>query len=352
VVMPGFVDCCTQLVSGPARLVDYEMRLAGASDLEIAQAGGGTMGLAHSMQELSFRALEALAVRALEDAVRHGTTAIEVRSGFGLTEAGETKILRVHASLQKYTVSVISTLLCTGAASGYEDRLNEYLDWMCSHLLPLVKRRKLAEFAAIRCDPGSFTTEQAHRFLTVARQLGFALRVDAGSEPDTQAIALGVDLGAISVENVIRPSERDIARLAQCETIATLLPGAVFYLGTGRYSAARQLIDQGVAVALASGYNPQTSPSQNMQMTMALACTSMHMTPAEAIAAATINAAHAVRRASRIGSLEAGKRADLLILSVPDYREIPYHFGVNLVDLTMASGEILARRSEVRWPVN
>jgi imidazolonepropionase len=352
VVMPGFVDCCTQLVSGPARLVDYELRLAGASDLEIAQAGGGTLGLAHSIQELSFRALEALAVRALEDAVRHGTTAVEVRSGLGLTEAGERKILRVHASFQEYPVSVISTLLCARAAPGYEDRPDEYLDWMCSHLLPLVKRRKLAQFAAIRCESGGFTPAQAHRYLSAARQLGLALRVDAGAEPEARAISLAVDLGAASVDHVVNPTEKDIGRLAQSDTIATLLPGAVFFLGTGRYPAARQLIDQGVAVALASGYHSQTSPSQNIQMIMALACTSMNMTPAEAIAAATINAAYAVRRGSDIGSLESGKRADLLILSVPDYREIPYHFGVNLVDLTMASGEILARRSEVRWPVN
>jgi imidazolonepropionase len=291
-------------------------------------------------------------VRALEDAVRHGTIAIEVRSGLGLTEAGETKILRVHSSLQKFPVSAISTLLCAHAAPGYEDRLDEYLDWMCLHLLPLVKRRKLAEFAAIHCEAGGFSGEQVQRYLTAARQLGFGLRVESAPGWDARAIAHALDFGAAGVDHISHASEPDMARLAGSGTVATLAPGSAFYLGNGRYPAARQLIDGGVAVALASGYNPQTSPSQNMQMVLALACTSMGMAPAEAITAATINAAYAVRRASRVGSLESGKRADLLILSVPDYREIPYHFGVNLVDLTMASGEILARRSEVRWPAN
>jgi imidazolonepropionase len=351
VVMPGFVDCCTQLVSGPARLVDYEMHIAGASDLEIAQAGGGAMGMAHSIQELSFRALEALAVRTLEDAVRHGTTAIEVRSGLGLTEVGETN-LRVHSSLQKYPVSVVSTLLCARPAPGYEDQPDHYLDWLCSHLLPMVKRRKLVEFAAIRFEPGGLNDEQARRYLTASRELGFALRIEVGTEAEAPAISQAVEFGASSVDHLVHPSEQDMARLALSDTVATLLPGPVFYRGAGRYPAARRLIDRGVAVALASGYNPQISPSQSVQMIMALACGSMGMTPAEAITAVTINAAHAVRRASGIGSLEAGKRADLLILSVSDYREIPYHFGVNLVDLTMASGEILARRSEVRWPAN
>jgi len=200
--------------------------------------------------------------------------------------------------------------------------------------------------------PRGITAAQADRYLRTARQLEFALRVDAGPALDGGAISLATDLRAASVDGVVQLDEQDIGRLVQCEIIATLLPGPAFFLGTGRFPPARRLIDAGAAVALASGYNPETSPSQNMQMMMSLACTSMRMTPAEAITAATINAAHAVRRASRLGSLESGKRADLLILSVPDYREIPYHFGVNLVDLVMTGGEILVRRSEVRWPAN
>jgi len=156
-------------------------------------------------------------------------------------------------------------------------------------------------------------------------------------------------MGAASVDHVIGVSEEEAMLLAQSDTVATLLPGAVFYLERHDYAPARMLIDSGAAVALATNYNPETSPSQNMQMTITLACREMKMTPAEALTAATINGAHALQRASSIGSLEIGKSADLLMLSVPDYREIPYHFGVNLVDLVMKNGATLLQRSEVKW---
>jgi len=351
VVMPGFVDCCTHLASGPARLADFELRLADATPREIDQAGGGAVGLARSIQDLSFRVLESLAQRLLEDAVRHGTTAIEMRSGLGLTEVVEMKILRVHAALRKLPISVISTLLCSQTAPGYRNRPDQFIDWMAFHLLPLIKRRKFADFAAIRFAPSGFTPAQVRCYLTAARQLKLPTRIDASDDP-APAIALAVEFGVASVDGLIDPANHDAVHLSQSAAIATLLPGRSFYLGAAPVPAARRLIEHGVPVAIASGYHPETSPSQNMQMMLSLACTSLRMTPAEAIAAATINAAHAVRRATEIGSLECGKRADLLILSAPDYRELPYHFGVNLVDLVMAGGEILARRSEVRWPVN
>ena len=354
VVMPGFVDSCTSLAAGPARLMDYEMRLSGASGSEIQQAGGGTLALARSIQDLSLRALEGFALRATEDAIRHGTTAIEARSGFGLSDAGELKTLRIHAALQKRCapVRILSTLRCTRVAPGFEERASEYLDWMGSHMLPLVKRRKLAEFAAIRCGGDGFSQEQAYGYLNAARQLKFGLHVEAVCGSDSADIRLSSELNALSVDNLTDPSTEDIGRLAQSDCVATLLPGVAFHLGMQRYVPARHLIDGGAAVALASGYHPMTCPSLNMQMIMALACARMNMTPAEALAAGTINAAHALGLAGRIGSLEAGKSADLLVLSVSDYREIPYRFGVNLVDLAMVKGQILMQRSEVQWPAN
>ena len=354
VVMPGFVDCQTHLAAGPPRLADYEMRLAGGTCREIAEAGGGVLGLASSLQELSFRALETSALRVLEEAVHHGTTTIEARSGFALTEAGQMKALRVHSALQKRRapLPVISTLLCCRASPGTERLPDEQLSWICSRLLPLVKRRKRAEFAAVHCGSDGLPFEPSRRFLSCARELGFALRVETDPGGVSAAICLAIEFGASSVDQVTSLSRDDIARLAQASTIAVLAPGTTFYTGTHRYAPAREMIDQGVAVGLASGFDPACSPSQNMQMSLALACTEMRMTPAEAISAATINAAHALRRASSLGSLEAGKSANLLVLSVSDYREIPYHFGVNLVDLVMVNGKILARRPEVRWPVN
>lgn len=338
VVLPGFVDCHTHLVSGPARVPDHEMR------------SSATLALARAIHELSPRTLLAQALHIIGEAVRHGTTTLESKSGIGLTEANEIKILRVHSALRKQSLPLTSTFLCAEIAPDYPDSPDRYLDWLCSHMLPLIQRRKLAAFAEIRCGQGAFTVEQARRFLVAARQLGFALKLSTDGLAPPGAIALAVELGAASLTSPLNITPDEAALLVQSQTIAVLLPGPAFYLGTEKYPPARKLIDAGVAVALASHYHPQLSPSLSMQMMIALACGAMRMTPAEAIAAATINAAHALHQASTTGSLEPSKNADLLILRVPDYREIPYHFGMNLVDLVMKNGIVLLERSEVKWP--
>ena len=320
VVMPGFVDSHMHIVGEP----------------------GG----------VSPRALEKQTLRTVEEAVRHGTTTLESRSGFGLSEAGEIKILRVHQVLQKRPVSLVSTFLSTPSATEYQTGPDEYLDWVCSHMLPLVKRRKLAEFADIRCEEGAFEQDHARRYLIAARDLGFGLKMHTGQRSNAGVIRLAAEMGAESVDHAVDASQEDAMLLAQSNTIATLLPGENFYLGAEPYAPARMLINSGVAVALATNYNSETSPSQNMQMMLTLACRRMNMTPAEAVTAATLNAAHALRRASSIGSIETGKSADLIILGVPDYREIPYHFGINLVDLVMKNGSVLVERAEVKWPVS
>jgi len=267
VVMPGFVDSHTHLVSGPPRMLDYEMRMAGASREDIALAGGGILALSRAIGELSAHALAAQALLSIEEAVRHGTTTIETKSGFGLTEAYEMKILRVHAELQKQPVTVVSTFLSDRIPLSNEEAPDQYLEWLCSHLLPLVKRRKLAEFVDARCEVGAFTAAQARRYFNVARRLGFGLKMHAGRQSNAGAIRLAVELGAASVDHVIDVSEEDAMLLAQSNTVATLLPGAVFYLGRQDYAPARMLLDSGAAVALATNCNPETSPSQNMQMT-------------------------------------------------------------------------------------
>jgi imidazolonepropionase len=259
------------------------------------------------------------------------------------------KILRVHVELQKQPVTIVSTFLSDRIPFTDHAGPDQYLGWLCSHLLPLVKRRKLAEFVDARCEQGAYTVLQARRYFECARKLGFGLKMHAGRESHAGAVRLAVELGATSVDHAIGVGEEEAMLLAQSNTIATLLPGAVFYLERQDYAPARMLIDSGAAVALATNYNPETSPSQNMQMAITLACREMKMTPAEALTAATINGAHALRRASSIGSLQIGKSADLLMLSVPDYREIPYHFGVNLVDLVLKNGATLLQRSEVKW---
>jgi imidazolonepropionase len=340
VVMPGFVDSHTHVVSGPARVPDYETR----------SHAPGAPALARTIQDFSPRTLQAQALHTVTEAARHGTTTLETKSGLGLTEANEIKILRVHSALRKQSVPLISTFFCTEVSPAYRDTPDRYVDWVCSHMLPLIQRRKFAEFADIRCQEGAFTLAQARRFLLAARRLQFGLKLYTGNPSPAGAVAMAVELGVSSIGHVLNVTPQEAALLAQSQIVATLLPGLAFYLRNEEYAPARMLIDAGVAVALASHYHPESSPSQNMQMMISLACGNMHMTPAEAVTAATINAAHAMRQASRTGSLEPGKSADLLILGVPDYREIPYHFGMNLVDLVIKNGAMLMERSEVKWP--
>lgn len=308
VVLPGFADSHVQVVRGAA-------------------------------QELSPRALKTLALRVMDEAVRCGTTAIEAKSGFGLTEAGELKILRVHAELRELPLTLVSTFLPGRLEPGFGERV-----------LPMLRRRKLADFAEIRCEEGAFDPVQVCRFLAIAQGLQLGLKVNAGQRSHPDAVGMAVEMGVAAVDDVVEATERDVTILAQSKTIATMSPGWAFNCKVERYAPARMLIDRGAAVALASGWHPESAPSPNMQMTIALACRAMNMTAAEAIAASTINGAHAMGRAASVGSIEAGKSADLAILGVPDYRELPYHFGVNLVNLVMSRGTVLVERSEVKWP--
>jgi len=225
VVMPGFVDSHTHLVSGPARMP--------------IQANRGTLALARTIQQLSPRALEVCAVHALELAVRHGTTTLEAKSGFGFSEANEIKILRVYSALQKHLLSLVSTFLAARVSPDFQARPNEYMERICSHMLPLVKRRGLAEFVDVRCEEGAFTADQGRRYLSAARQLGFGLKMHTGQRSSAGAIRMAIEFGATSVDHVIDATPKDAALLGQSQTIATLLPGTVFYLGTERYAPAR-----------------------------------------------------------------------------------------------------------------
>lgn len=353
VVMPGFVDCHTHLVCGPPRLADYEMRLAGASYHEIAAAGGGILSSVKAVRSTSSRRLLHQARQVLAWFVRHGTTTVEAKTGYGLDRTGEMKTLRVLAALQGRPLDLVPTYLGAHVVPPeFEGRAEDYINWICAEMLPRIRRRRLARFVDVYCDKGAFTLEEARRYLEAARQMGFALKIHAEQFSRTGAARLAVELGAVSADHLEQVNASDIAALAQSATVAVLLPGSVFHLGLERYAPARALIDQGAAVALATDFNPGTSPTCSMPMVIALACAHMRMSPAEAVSAATINAAHAVGCADLAGSLEPGKLADLIILDVPDYREIPYHFGVNLVALTMKRGEILYRQGKVYWPEN
>lgn len=340
VVLPGFVDSHTHLVWSAPRLLDYEMRISGATYAEIAAAGGGILSTVKAVRETSEEQLLSRAKTCLTAFYANGTTTLEAKSGYGLDEAAELKTLGIIAALANEGHDVIPTYL--GAHVPPPER-PDYVDWMISTMLPRIAKNGLAKFADAFCEHGAFTLDETRKYLEAARRHGLGVKLHAEQFSRTGAAMLGVEMGAASVDHLEAIGPDDVDRLAQSQTVATLLPGAVFHLGLHSYPPARMLLDKGAAVALATDYNPGTSPSASMPMMLSLACTQMRMTPAEAITAATINGAHALRVAHRVGSIEAGKDGNVTVFDVSDYCEIPYYFGMNLVSATIYRGEQLGQ---------
>jgi imidazolonepropionase len=343
VVLPGFVDSHTHLVWAQPRLIDYEMRVRGATYSEIAAAGGGILSTVRATREASEAFLLQSAKTALVAFYSNGTTTIEAKSGYGLDDATELKMLNVIATLAKEGHDVIPTYLGAHVVPPEYDNPDEYTKWIASTMLPKIAEQRLAVFADVFCEHGAFTLEQTRTYLEAARRNGLSLKLHVEQFSRSGAAMLGVEMGAVSVDHLESAGLEDADALAKSSTVATLLPGAVFHLGLNKYPPARMLIDRGAAVALATDYNPGTSPTASMPMILSLACTQMRMTPAEAITAATINGAHALGIADRVGSIEEGKDGNLVVFDVNDYREIPYHFGMNLVAATIYRGELLGK---------
>jgi len=345
-VMPGFVDCHTHLVFAGSRVDDYEQRIHGRSYEEIAAAGGGIGLSARQLREATPHELLAQASRFLREFAAHGTTTVEVKSGYGLDVAGEMKILEVVRRLRRTSpVELVPTLLAAHALPPeYKGRSKAYVNLMSRRLIPAVARGKLAEFVDCFCDRGAFSVAECRQVLGAGIRHGLVPRVHAEQLSRTGASRLAVELGAASADHLDHVTEADIRALARSDVVATLVPGANFHLGLGIYAPARRLIDAGAVVALATDFNPGTSPTLNMQIILTLACTALRMTPAEAVTAATINAAYSLRRAGRLGSLEPGKQADLVVMDASDYREIPYYFGWNHCVMTVKRGRVIFER--------
>jgi imidazolonepropionase len=339
VVLPGFVDSHTHPVFTHPRLVDFEKRISGANYEEIAEAGGGIRSSIDGVRKANKQALTKKVGAALADMARHGTTTVEAKSGYGLNLESELKSLEaIHAAARERPGTVVPTFLGAHAVPPeYSGRSQQYVDLVCNEMIPAVAKRKLAQFVDVFCDRGAFTAEEATQIFAAAEQHGLAVRAHLGQLSETRLGPL-LHHKPASLDHMDHVHDADLAALAQSNTIATFVPGANYFLGISRYPNARHFIESGVAIALATDYNPGSSPTLSMPMAMSLACTQMKMSPAEAIATATINGAWALRIADRKGSVEAGKDADLAVFDVSDYREIPYWFGVNRCVLTIMNG--------------
>jgi len=349
VVLPGFVDSHTHLIHAATRAEEYEMKIAGASYEEIARKGGGILNSVKTLRTATSEALKRRARTALQEFACYGTTTIEAKSGYGLDVANELRILVLQKELSAaQPVEIVSTFLGAHVVPaefrGKPNGAERYVSLLVDTLIPEVVAQKLAEFCDVFCDRGAFARAQARRILLAGTKLGLTPKIHAEQLTRTGATQLAVELGAASCDHLERVNKADIRGLAHSKTAATLLPGCDFHLGLKQYAPARALIDAGAIVALATDYNPGTSPTLSMPMILSLACTQLRMTPAEAIAAATINAAYSLRRDARIGSLEVGKQADVAVFDVEDYREIPYYFGVNKCWMTFKKGRVIFAR--------
>jgi imidazolonepropionase len=342
VVLPGFVDSHTHPAFVSPRLVDFEKRIEGASYQEIAAAGGGIRSSVESVRKAGKRLLTKKVLAALHDMATHGATTVEAKSGYGLTVDSEMKSLEaIRDAASQWPGTVISTLLGAHVVpKEFVNRSEEYVAAVCKEMIPRATKRKIAQFVDVFCDKGAFTPAEAAQIFEAAQQHGLSVRAHMGQLTETNLRPF-LRFNPASFDHMDHVSENDIALLARHDTLATLVPGANYFLGIKEYAPARRLIDAGVPVALATDYNPGTSPTLNMPMVMSLACTQMKMSPAEAIAAATINGAWALRVAYRKGSIEPGKDADLAIFAVGDYREVPYWFGDNRCEMTIVNGIIV-----------
>jgi imidazolonepropionase len=345
-VLPGFVDAHTHVVFAGDRVDEFERRLEGATYLEIMAAGGGIMSTVRATRAASEGQLVAESAARLRQMLAHGTTTAEAKSGYGLTTADELKMLRVIDTLSAtQPLELAPTFLGAHALPAeYADRADEYLALVVDEMLPAVRARgQPLPFVDIFCDEGAFTPAQLEHVLGAARTLGFPLKAHLDEFAALGGTPAAAELGALSVDHLIASRDADLAALRDHPaTIATLMPATPFGLGLGRYAPARRMIDEyGLAVALGSDLNPGTCWCVAMPFAIALACRGMRMTPAEALVAATLNAAYAVGRGAHVGSLEAGKQADAIILNVPDYRQLAYRIGENLVETVIKRGRIV-----------
>jgi imidazolonepropionase len=349
VVMPGFVDAHTHLVFAGNRLDDFERRALGETYEQIAKAGGGiwsTVGKTRAASELD------LLAQAKEHAnwlLRCGTTTVEAKSGYGLTVEDELKILRVMRELkEEVRLEIVPTFLGAHAVPR-ELSPDKYLDIVVTEMLPRITAEKLAEFCDVFCERGYFDIDQSRKILSAAKNAGLSLRGHVDQLTNSGGAKLMAEMGATTADHLEKTDEEGIAALKKANVQPVLLPGSVYALGSSRYPRAREMIEIGLPVGLATDFNPGSSPTPSMPMVLSLACTQMKMSPAEAITASTVNAAYSVERGDMIGSLEPGKLANFVIFDCEDYRELAYWFGLPQTHAVYVRGDCVLNNSRIQF---
>jgi len=342
--LPGLVDPHTHLIFAGFRDKEFEMKLSGKTYMEILAAGGGILSTVRETRRTGKHRLFEICRERARSLLLHGTTTIEAKSGYGLNTAEEIKCLQVARSLDRLgPFDVVPTFLGAHAIpEEYEGRADEYVDLVIEEMIPKIAEKKLARFCDVFCEKGVFTVEQSRRILEAARQRGLKSKIHADEFADTGGAALAAEIGAVSADHLLCSSDEGLGKMAGRGTVAVLLPAAPLTLMTSRYANARKMIEHSVPVAIGTDLSPSCM-LESQQMSIALACHFMRMTPAEAIVAATINAAHAICEASSVGSLEPGKKADITIIDAPNHRFLGYKFGVNLVETVIKNGEIVVQ---------
>lgn len=344
IVMPGLVDCHTHLVHAGTRENEFNMRLRGASYMEIMQAGGGIHYTTAKTRDASFEELYEKSYNHLNDFLKHGITTVEAKSGYGLDWETEEKQLQVVKKLQAtHKMDLVSTFMGAHAVpKEYKGNEDAFVELIVREMLPKVAANRLAEFNDVFCEKGVFTPLQSRRILEAGKRYGLIPKIHADEIEPYEGAELAAEIGAISAEHLLVASDEGIRRMAEAGTIAVLLPGTAYFL-RAPYARGRYMIDSSVPVAISTDFNPGSSPTISLPFIQNLACLNMGLTMEEVITATTINAAYAINRGHSIGSLEQGKRADVLILNVPNYKQLQYFYGMNHTDIVIKAGEVVVR---------
>ncbi|NRS49255.1 imidazolonepropionase [Brevibacillus sp. HB2.2] len=341
-VTPGLIDPHTHLVHAGSRQNEFNMRLNGATYMEIMNNGGGIHSTTAATRAATHEELFAESKQRLDQFLLHGVTTVEAKSGYGLTLEDELKQLEVAKQLNEaHPIDIVSTFMGAHAVPReYKENPDAFVDVVIEEMIPEVARRKLAVFNDVFCERGVFTPEQSRRILEAGVRNGLLPKIHADEIEPYEGAELAASVGAVSADHLLRASDKGIEQMAEAGVIAVLLPGTAFFL-MAESANGRKMIDRGVAVAISTDCNPGSSPTVSLPLIMNLGCLKMGMTPAEVLTAATINAAHAIRCAHEVGSLEVGKKADVTIFDVPDFMTLQYRYGINHVNTVIKNGTIV-----------